>query len=271
MEVDPGPFEFGDVGGTGPALLCLHGFTGTPYEVRYPAEVLARRGFACFGPALPGHCETPEKLNHTRREEWVEASLAHFDQLAATHSRVYLMGLSMGALLGLWVCTRRQVPGALILAAPLDLGLWVRSVVPLLARFVPSLPKSSDIVDDEARARHPSYTRLPLSGLVELMALQRELVPMLGQVEAPLCLIYSQRDRAVRFSDADRILQSVSSHDVELHTLRESGHVMPVDLQRDEVTREALRFFERLERGPDVDGGPDCGLDSTHNEHRWGA
>jgi carboxylesterase len=247
MEIDAGPFELGRVGGTGPAVLCLHGFTGTPYEVRHPAEALAERGFACLGPALPGHCETPEQLNRTRRGEWVEASLAGFDRLAATHSRVYVMGLSMGALLGLWVCAQRSVPGALILAAPLDLGWWVRGVIPLLAPFVSSLPKSSDIVDDEARARHPSYTRLPLAGLVELMKLQRELVPMLPRVEAPLYLIYSRRDRAVRLADAERICRSVSSREVERHTLEESGHVMPVDLQKDEVTREAVRFFEGLE------------------------
>jgi len=248
VEVDAGPFELGDVGGTGPAVLCLHGFTGTPYEVRYPAEALARHGFACLGPALPGHCETPEALNRTRRQEWVETSLDHFDRLVATHSRVYLLGLSMGALLGLWICARRPVPGALILAAPLDLGLWVRTVIPLLPRFVRSLPKTSDIVDEEALARHPRYSRLPLTGLRELMALQRELVPLLGRVEAPLCLIYSRRDRAVRLSDADRIARSVSSRDVEVHTLAESGHVMPVDLQRDEVALKALRFLERLER-----------------------
>lgn len=62
MSVDPGPFRPGDVGGTGPAVLCVHGLTGTPYEVRPPAELLARHGFACLGPLLPGHGQTPQAL-----------------------------------------------------------------------------------------------------------------------------------------------------------------------------------------------------------------
>lgn len=62
MSVDPGPFRLGDVGGTGPAVLCVHGLTGTPYEVRPPPELLARHGFACLGPLLPGHGQTPQAL-----------------------------------------------------------------------------------------------------------------------------------------------------------------------------------------------------------------
>ena len=60
MSPDPGPFKLGDVGGSGPAVLCLHGLTGTPYEVRPPAEALAEAGFACLGPLLPGHGTHPD-------------------------------------------------------------------------------------------------------------------------------------------------------------------------------------------------------------------
>ncbi len=55
MTVDAGAFDLGPVGEPGPAVLCLHGLTGTPYEVRLPAEALAADGFACVGPVLPGH------------------------------------------------------------------------------------------------------------------------------------------------------------------------------------------------------------------------
>ena len=55
---------------------------GTPYEVRPPAEALATRGFACLGPLLPGHGTDP-------------------GELASTHERVYVLGLSMGGLLAL--------------------------------------------------------------------------------------------------------------------------------------------------------------------------
>jgi carboxylesterase len=49
-------------GGGRAAALCLHGLTGTPYEVRSLGVAFAASGIRAFGPALPGHNETPERL-----------------------------------------------------------------------------------------------------------------------------------------------------------------------------------------------------------------
>ena len=48
--------------GKGPAALCLHGFTGTPYEVAPLARALAAAGFAVSAPLLAGHGDSPAAL-----------------------------------------------------------------------------------------------------------------------------------------------------------------------------------------------------------------
>ena len=247
VSVDATPFALGDVGGRGPAALCLHGLTGTPYEIRHPAEALAERGFACLGPELPGHGSTPQVLAATPRVAWLDAVLAAFDRLAATHERVYVVGLSLGGVLALALCQRRPVHGSVVLAAPLELRRAVRWLVPLLAPAIRSIPKTSDIVDDQARARHPGYRRMPLAAVRELMRLQREVERGLDRVEAPLRLIYSRSDRTVRFEDAERIRRQVSSPEPQVITLDRSGHVLPVDLERERVSQEVVDFLCGLE------------------------
>ena len=44
------------------AVLLLHGFTGSPWEVRPLGESLAARGFHVLAPQLPGHGTTPEAM-----------------------------------------------------------------------------------------------------------------------------------------------------------------------------------------------------------------
>ncbi len=254
MTVDASPFALGDIGGSGPAVLCLHGLTGTPYEIRGPAEALVERGFACLGPELPGHGTTPRVLGATPRAAWLDAVIGAFDRLAATHARVYAVGLSLGGVLTLSLCQRRPVRGAVVLAAPIELPRAVRMLVPLLARVVRSIPKTSDIVDPEALARHPGYRRMPLASVCELMRLQREVERGLGRVEAPLRLIYSKRDSTVRYADAERIRRQVSSPAPEVVTLERSGHVLPVDLERERVAREVADFLCSLEQRVAVDG-----------------
>ncbi len=247
MKVDPHPFRLGDVGGSGPAVLCLHGLAGTPYEVRNPAEALAVRGFACVGPLLPGHGTDPEDLATTHRSAWLEAAVGAWDDLASTHERVYIMGLSMGGVLALALSARRDVQGAIVMAAPLDLGWLVRAGVPLLRRILRSVPKRPGILDDAARERHPGYDRMPLSSVQELIELGDEVSRDLARVTQPLKLIYSRRDPSVAISNAARVLEGVSSREREVCYLDDSSHVIPVDRERERVSSEVVEFVTRLE------------------------
>ena len=255
-ELDAGPFQLGDVGGMGPAVLCLHGLTGTPYEVRPPAEELARLGFACYGPILPGHGESPRQLAATPFSSWVDAVLQAHDWLAGTHDQVFVLGQSMGGLLALRLAQLRSVAGLALLAAPLRLGFWVHHLVPLLARVLESVPKTPAIADPEARRRHPGYSRMPLPAVRELIRLQTEVRPLLGRITAPLLLIYSPRDPTVPAWNADWIASEVSSQHREVHLLARSLHVITVDVERVEVARRTGAFFGKLRAAGTVDGPP---------------
>lgn len=261
MTVDPGPFELGPVGGAGPAALCIHGLTGTPYEVRPPAEALARRGFACAGPLLPGHGSDPAALARTPRAAWLEAVLAAHDRLASTHKSVSALGLSLGGLLALGLAAWRPLAAAVVLAAPLRLPLAVRATVTAAGWLGGSLPKTPDIRDPEARARHPGYRRMPLRALRELVRYGAEVEAELGRVRVPLCLVYSRADRAVPLENARRIRGGAASSRCEVHVLERSGHVLPVDLERERVAQLAVAFLEALEGAP-IDARPQAGLRS---------
>ncbi len=248
MSPDPGPFKLGDVGGSGPAVLCLHGLTGTPYEVRPPAEALAEAGFACLGPLLPGHGTHPEELLGLEHGAWQDAALAAWDQLALTHVRVYMLGLSMGGLLALAVSAERPVAGSVLIGTPLRLRPWVTTGVRLLHRWVRSLPKTPSILDPAARDRHPGYRRMPLPALRQLLRLQRALRPRLARVRAPLQLIFSRRDPSVDPSNAGQIARAVSSARRDLIFLEDSGHVSPVDRERERLAASIVDFLTGLER-----------------------
>lgn len=249
MKADGSAFRIGEArGGDAPAVLCVHGLTGTPYEVRPPAEALAASGFFCEGPLLPGHGTRHEDLAATPRDAWVEAVVSAYDELAGRHARVYVLGLSLGGLLALSLASRRPVAGAVVLAAPIDLGPLIRTAVPWLFRLVRSLPKTPAILDDAARTRHPGYDRMPLRSVNELIRLAREVERALPGVPAPVQLIYSRRDPTVPARNARVILDALPPGDRELHWLEDSAHVLPVDRERERVAQTVLDFLLRLEK-----------------------
>ena len=93
-------------------VLLIHGYTGSPTEMRWIGDYLHARGLTVSGPLLPGHGTTPEAMNRCRWTDWtghVEAALA---DLRTRCARVFVGGLSMGSLLTLYLAAHHpDLPG----------------------------------------------------------------------------------------------------------------------------------------------------------------
>ena len=245
IRVDPAPFDLPGDGRA--AALCLHGLTGTPWEVRSLGLALSARGVRAVGPALPGHNETPERLAKVGFRDWLAAAREGLDALRARHGTVFLVGMSMGGLLSLALAAEARVEGLVVVGTPLHLRRGLAPALPLLRRLRPFARKrvGSDIRDAEARARHPSYPVMPLASLQQLARLQCEVRRLLPRVEAPLLVAPGAFDGTANPADAREILSAVGSREKQLLILASSGHVVPVDFDGPELARAAADFLAR--------------------------
>src|SRR2546430_10174597 len=96
------------LGGGDLACLLLHGLTGSPAEMRPVGEALAKAGFRAVGPLLPGHGTTPEDLLTVTRADLLAAAESALLGLRDAR-RVYLCGLSAGALLAIHLAARSWI------------------------------------------------------------------------------------------------------------------------------------------------------------------
>lgn len=246
--VDDGPFDLRPEAdrATGAASLCLHGLTGTPYEVRPIAEALVARGVRARGIRMAGHGESVEALANTTHEEWVARARAALGELRAEHDRVFLVGVSMGGLVSLRLAQTERVDGLVVVGTPLAFSLAIRRLLPLLRPIVWARRKrGSDIQDPGARARHPETAAMPLDAVAELIELQAEVVPELGRITAPILVAHGRLDRTARPRDAERIVASVGSREKELFLLARSGHVATVDYDGPALATAAADFLGR--------------------------
>jgi carboxylesterase len=230
VRVEAGAFDLGPRGARA-AALCLHGLTGTPYEVRPLGESLARAGLRAVGPDLPGHNQTPEALSRVRHGEWLDAAREALEALRACHARVAVVGLSLGGLLSLVLASETPIDAVAVVGTPLRLRIPFLPLLPAVRRVVPFVRKAagSDIRDAEARARHPSYDRMPLASVEQLRALQGLVRRRLGRVRAPILVAHGLLDVTAHPDDARAILESVGSSEREILWLESSAHVATVD------------------------------------------
>ena len=242
------------------AALCLHGYTGTPWEVRIIADDFAERlGLSCLGPVLPGHEGDPAALNHLDDDDWLAAALSAFDQLdeldppidGVARPRV-VVGCSMGGLLALNLCLRRRVDAVVLLAPALRLftatALGVGAMTAGLWRVRPFIQKEGpggDVAAIDAARANPSYKVMPTRGLATFFKLQRRTERVLSEITTPLFTVHGDDDRTIDPLSSQIIAARVQSPVVEHHRLRHTRHLVGLDVDKDLVSDLATAFVRR--------------------------
>ncbi len=234
------------------AVLLLHGFTGSPFEMRHVAGRLHAAGMRCVGPVMAGHGDGPEELGRTPRGEWVERARAELFRLDGAR-RTFVVGCSMGALVACALAhAHPDRVDALALLAP---ALRLRAAGQLAGflgrhgatrRLLPVVAKAggSDVCDPVMRARNPCMDAVPLAGVAELQALAREVDRKLPGIAAPALVVVGGRDHTVARSGARRLARRIGSGPARVVVLRESCHLVGIDVERDRCADEVLAFFQ---------------------------
>jgi carboxylesterase len=231
--------------------LLLHGYTGTPFEMRQLGEHLAGQGFSVLGPRLFAHATVQDDLQRARWKDWVASVEDGYDLLRGTCDRIIPVGLSMGGLLTILAAARLEVAGAVVLSTPYDPPdarmRPLHSVAPLLSlvwRF--NSKGAGDWHDPQARATHLEYPQHSVRGAAELYELLLEARRALPQVRCPALIVQSIQDASVPWKDAESIFATLGSSDKQVLCLNASGHVVTRDAERERVFAATADFVRRI-------------------------
>lgn len=245
------PFE---LPGTRPACLLVHGFTGTPWDVRPLGEALARAGHQVRAVRLPGHGTTPRAMLEARAPDWLLACDEALAELPGT--RVAVAGLSMGALLALVLAARhpRRVAAVAALAPAvrfqdrqMNALHRVRALMPLVEWVHPWIVKTStDLLDPVARAEAPVLAAWPTARLRDLWEVQELAWGAAARVEAPTLVMVAAEDHVVEASGARALVRRLHRAASVRHLrIEDSAHILPRDRNGALVAAELIAFLSR--------------------------
>jgi carboxylesterase len=212
--------------GDSTGVVVVHGFPGTPAEMRGLGSAIHDLGHTVVGPLLPGFGPNLPQLDKYSWHDWTGCVAAAVNQLRREHARVLIAGNSMGAALAVLVAAQVQVDGLLLVAPFWRSHLrWLDLVFPLakpfLARMLPF--KKADFSDPEFRrnvhavmgdidlddrAVQEELRRLPLPihGLAQVRAAGRAAYVAAPRVAAPVWAVIGRRDPVATPALAHKLL-----------------------------------------------------------------
>jgi carboxylesterase len=236
-----------------PACLLIHGFTGTPKEMRWMGEYLNEQGYTCLGIRLSGHATDPEDIIRSRYSDWMASVEDGYHLLRGVTDNIFLAGLSMGGVLSLLMSTRLDVKGVIAMSTPYKLPDDPRlRHIEWISKIVQFMPKSDEEpgagwFDKDAFRDHVSYPQNPVYSIGELNKLLGEMRDALPKINLPVLLIHSEDDKYVLPENMEMIFSDLknASDKTKLY-ITGSGHVVTRDAARRQVFDAAVEFIQRV-------------------------
>ena len=256
-QADAGGGEAGARGGAPDLVrgaLLVHGFAGSPKELRGLAAVLAANGWLVEVPCLPGHGAAFSQVADYRVEDWTRAVEEAAAALRASGVTTLLVaGHSIGGSLAL-ATAQRLSPDGLVLLAPFSwpVPAWQRVVTPVLRVFLPPGFRAFGRLDlgDPAGTASLRELRVPLTLLEQLFRVSGLAAAGARAVRIPVLAIQGLDDTVSRPARTRALLERLPSPATCLEV--DAGHDLVTEASpvRDQVLTAVLAFAERVSRGP---------------------
>jgi carboxylesterase len=227
-------------------IVLVHGYTGSPVEMRLMGEYLNARGITVCAPLLPGHGTDVTDMNRRHWPEWNAAVEAALADLRPRCSSLFVGGLSMGSLLALYAAAcHPELAGVVTYSPAIRSTDWRIYLTPVARFFMKPQRKSgaSDLDDPAALQRIWSYDYDAPAAAYETLKLQFKVRSLLPSIKCPLLVIYSPRDSAIHPQAGQYVYDHAGSADKQVLILQRSGHVITVDSEWETVAERTYQFI----------------------------
>ncbi len=240
----PMPFTFE----AGPrAVLLLHGFTGHTADVRMLGRYLEKEGYTSHAPIYRGHGLPPEELVKTNADEWwadVQQAFQHLKELG--YEEIAVAGLSLGGVFGLKLAYTTEIKGIISMCAPMffDNEKQLTQGLEWFSKEYKQLEgKEKGTIEKEVQ---------------ELMTSAPKLFPMIKEkidevrenidtIYTPTFVVQARQDKMINTESANYIYENVEADLKDIKWYEESGHVITIDKQKDELHNDILDFLNKLD------------------------
>lgn len=240
--IKPQPFTF-EAGSR--AVLLLHGYTGHSADVRMLGRFLEKKGYTSHAPIYRGHGLPPEELIKATPAQWwedVTEAYKHLQDLGYTE--IAVAGLSLGGVLGLKLAYSEKTKAIITMCTPMffDNKTQLTQGFKQFSKEYKQLEKKEEETINQEVAylmEHANFTQL--SDLID------EVKSNVDTIYTPTFVTQATKDEMINPASADYIYEHVESDHKDIKWYEESGHVITLGKEKEQLYEDIYQFLESLD------------------------
>ena len=242
---DANDYEYNKTSKTG--IMLIHGFTSTNYELKKLIDFLASKDLHVCAYNLPGHASSVQECNQVSYRDWINFTEMKFADLSSSCDKIFICGISMGALLAMHLSIVFPING-LISAAPVlefNKPFKIHMLNPFFCRLLKSRAKKHEV--NKGQKIYYGYNKWPLIALNEVRKLSKYINnDVLPKISCPSLLIHSKDDKTSIFNNLSIVQNNIGSEDITTLIVNKSHHNMfDCDNEKELLHSSILKFIRK--------------------------
>ncbi|KIL43769.1 alpha/beta hydrolase [Jeotgalibacillus campisalis] len=229
------------------AVLLLHGFTGNSSDVRMLGRFLEKNGYTSHAPHYKGHGVPPEELVKTGPKDWWKDVMKGYDYLKSQgYDEIAVAGLSLGGVFSLKVGYTVPVKGIVTMCAP----MYIKSEEVMykgVLEYAREFKKYEGKDDDQIEKEMTEFAKTPMETIKDLQGLIKDVRNSVDLIYTPSFVVQGRHDHMINTDSANIIFEGVETDQKKLKWYEESGHVITLDKEKEQLHEDVLEFLDSLD------------------------
>lgn len=236
-------FEIKPKNPNGIGLLLCHGFASTPEIFHDIAPKLADEGYHVRAIRLSGHGTTPGHMAQTSGAEWLATVVWHYKELNKDYDRIFYLGHSLGALLGLLLSTIYPVGTIITMCTPVDLNIpparFVRQAS-ILVKYWPRSRKRKKLIDELGFHAYKVTPLYAVAGIFDVGSLLRKRA---NKLKLPVLYIRAGLDHKSLMDQPEKFRKHFPNTPTVFRDAENSPHSLLSGPEKDMITSWFIEWF----------------------------
>jgi len=231
--------------------ILVHGFTGSPNDMRDLADFLFSNDIDVLAVRLAGHGSHYEDLIRTSYSDWWKSVKEAIAQVEKTHRRIFLVGYSFGSNLVIDLAAREPEKYSGIVCLGTSIFSRIHKMERVMYYFFRLIRKAAWRKPYVAKGKIESfelagnYAHIPVKNAGEVYYfIDNYTKKELSRVTTPTLIIHSRDDRISHPKSSEYLFEHLGSKHKEMFILNEPNHNPLRSDNKNKIFERILLFIQ---------------------------